>query len=126
MSNNAEATITLIDRAIESAKCRIYRLKQHGDATISHQKKAENQQELMRITIKALELYKNTVLEVGTENAPAVDVDIIRHATWEEQSDGTHFCSHCGYEAPFTYDGQEFEPTRCYHCGSLMDLEDVE
>jgi hypothetical protein len=68
MSNSAEATITLIDRAIESAKCRIYRLKQHGDATIAHQKKAENQQELMRITIKALELYKNTLLESISED----------------------------------------------------------
>lgn len=49
----------LIDKAIESAKCRIYRLKQNEGSTFEHQKKAENQQELMKITIKALEYYRD-------------------------------------------------------------------
>lgn len=49
----------LINQAIESAKCRIYRLKQHECGTFSHQKKAQNQQELMKITIKALEYYRD-------------------------------------------------------------------
>jgi predicted ATP-dependent serine protease len=50
----------LIEQAIESAKCRIYRLKMSSeDTTYAHQQKAENQQELMRITIDALEYYKN-------------------------------------------------------------------
>jgi hypothetical protein len=42
----------LIEQAIESAKCRIYRI-QSGNS-IDHQKKAENQRELMIVTIKAL------------------------------------------------------------------------
>ena len=67
MSNNTEANITLIDRAIESAKCRIYRLNRDGDYSPSHQTKAKNQQELMRITIEALEFYKNTLLESISE-----------------------------------------------------------
>ena len=44
---------------IESAKCRIYRLKANFGSTEVHQKKSENQQELMKITIKALEFYRD-------------------------------------------------------------------
>ena len=53
----------LIDQAIESAKCRIYRLKQNEGSTFAHQRKAKHQQELMDITIKALEFYKENFLE---------------------------------------------------------------
>lgn len=49
----------LIGQAIESAKCRIYRLKQNEGSTLAHQKKAKNQQDLMKITIKALERYRD-------------------------------------------------------------------
>lgn len=47
----------LIERAIESARCRIYWLKSTTGNTLAHQKKAKNQQELMEVTIKALEFY---------------------------------------------------------------------
>lgn len=49
----------LIEQAIESAKCRIYRLKQNEGSTLAHQKKAKHQRELMEITIKALEYYRD-------------------------------------------------------------------
>lgn len=49
----------LIEQAIESAKCRIYRLKQNEGSTLAHQKKAEHQRELMEVTIKALEYYRD-------------------------------------------------------------------
>lgn len=49
----------LINQAIESAKCRIYRLKANEGSTLAHQIKAKNQQELMKITIKALEYYRD-------------------------------------------------------------------
>lgn len=49
----------LIEQAIESAKCRIYRLKQNSGNTLAHQKKAEHQRELMKITISALEYYRD-------------------------------------------------------------------
>ena len=49
----------LIEQAIESAKCRIYRLKQNEGSTLAHQKKAEHQRELMKITVKALEYYRD-------------------------------------------------------------------
>ena len=61
ISNSSNEEIKLIDQAIESAKCRIYRLRAtSGDScTESHQMKAKNQEALMDITIKALEFYKN-------------------------------------------------------------------
>ena len=40
----------LINQAIESAKCRIYRLKQNEGDTLAHQKKAKNQQELIIVS----------------------------------------------------------------------------
>lgn len=49
----------LVNQAIESAKCRIYRLKQNEGSTLAHQKKSKNQQGLMKITIKALEYYRD-------------------------------------------------------------------
>lgn len=52
----------LVNQAIESAKCRIYRLKANEGNTLSHQIKAKNQQELMRVTIKALEFYRDNDL----------------------------------------------------------------
>lgn len=49
----------LIKQAIDSAKCRVYKLgfDLNGNLSAHHQKKAENQKELMEITIKALEKY---------------------------------------------------------------------
>lgn len=49
----------LVERAIESAKCRIYRLKANPGDTEAHQIKAKNQEELMNITIRALEFYRD-------------------------------------------------------------------
>lgn len=49
----------LVERAIESAKCRIYRIKKNTKMSKAHQVKAENQVELMKITIKALEFYRD-------------------------------------------------------------------
>jgi hypothetical protein len=45
----------LIKRAIESARCRLYKVRARESYSIDHQKKAENQTELMNITIEALE-----------------------------------------------------------------------
>lgn len=49
--------IELLQRAIHSAKCRIYRINYdlNCDISLIHQKKAENQKELMEITVDALE-----------------------------------------------------------------------
>lgn len=49
----------LIEQAIELAKCRIYKLKQNEGSILAHQRKTEHQRELMKVTIKALEYYRD-------------------------------------------------------------------
>lgn len=39
---------------------------------------------------------------------------------WIEQSDGTHYCSNCGRDATYTYDGREVCGVACPHCGTRM------
>lgn len=62
---NTNKQLTLIDQAIESARCRIYRVKANIGESYAHQVKAENQTELMGITIKALEFYKEQLEKEG-------------------------------------------------------------
>lgn len=54
-----EREYDLIERAIQSAKCRIYRVRVDERYSLTHQMKAENQRELMEITIRALEFYRD-------------------------------------------------------------------
>ena len=55
----------LIKRAIESAKCRIYRVRANVGESLAHQIKADNQAEIMQVTIDALEkqIAKNWIAE---------------------------------------------------------------
>lgn len=58
------------------------------------------------------------------------------HGRWETANDGTHFCSRCGCDAPYTWDDVDRNfvnsaddvPDRpsnyCHECGAKMDLED--
>ena len=39
---------------------------------------------------------------------------------WLSQRDGTHFCSNCGYDALYTYDGTEICGIACPFCGAKM------
>ena len=50
----------LIERAIQSAEARIYKLEQgkKRNHTVRHQEKAENQAELQRVTVEALKGYE--------------------------------------------------------------------
>ena len=52
---------------------------------------------------------------------PAADVVEVRYGKWEEQLDGTHYCSECGYDATYTYDGAEVCGIACPYCGAKMD-----
>lgn len=45
----------------------------------------------------------------------------IIHAHWEEQNDATHFCSRCGNDATYTYEGKELVGFLCPFCGAQMD-----
>lgn len=58
----------LIERAIESAKCRIYRLKANKGESFTHQMKVEKQVEIQKVTIKALE--KQIAKKVRRINIP--------------------------------------------------------
>ena len=59
LCNNYNPEYDLIERSIDSAQSRIYKIN-IGKSSMSegHQKKIENQEEIMNITIKALEFYK--------------------------------------------------------------------
>ena len=51
---------------------------------------------------------------------PVADVKPIETAYWDWQHDGTHFCSECGTDALFNYEGEEFCSLYCPHCGLFM------
>ena len=65
--------------------------------------------------------------------APTVDAVPVVHGLWETANDGTHFCSNCGCDAPYTWDdidrnfmdSADDVPDRisdyCYKCGAKMD-----
>jgi hypothetical protein len=64
---------------------------------------------------------------------PTVDAVEVVHGRWETANDGTHFCSNCGYDAPYTWDeidrnfinSADDVPDRpsnyCPNCGAKMD-----
>ena len=64
---------------------------------------------------------------------PAASVAPVRHWRWETANDGTHFCPHCGCDAPYTWDdidrsfinSADDVPDRpsnyCPNCGAKMD-----
>ena len=64
-TSTPQVNLDIIDMAIQSAKCRVYKLNFDTDGKISayHQKKAENQKELMDVTLHALYLLRGMVNE---------------------------------------------------------------
>jgi hypothetical protein len=62
---------------------------------------------------------KESVLRVINEQ-PAADVAPLTYAYWDWQHDGSHFCSECGTDALFNYEGEEFCSLWCPHCGCFM------
>lgn len=80
---NLNKDYDLVDQAIESAQCRIYRVRVDDTMTYAHQQKAFNQKELSELTIKALQFYKDNALNprrVEGKNEPSG----MRDATDEE------------------------------------------
>ena len=39
---------------------------------------------------------------------------------WTSQADGTHYCSNCGHDATYTFDGTEICGVACPFCGAKM------
>ena len=56
---------------------------------------------------------------------PTIEAKPVVHAHWEEQNDGTHFCSRCGNDATYTYEGKELVGFLCPFCGAQMDSLEV-
>lgn len=44
----------------------------------------------------------------------------VSYGYWDWQHDGTHFCSECGTDALFNFEGEEFCSFYCPHCGAIM------
>lgn len=92
---------SIIERAIESAKCRIYRLKENSGpgCSLAHQKKAEEQALLQRVTVHAL---NNALAE---------------RPRWEGEFIGVHHCPACSWVIGV---GQNY----CDRCGKKMLWEE--
>lgn len=63
------------------------------------------------------------IFENLVKSQPIADVQEVRHGKWEEQLDGTHYCSHCGRDATYNFDGKEVCGNVCTYCGTIMDKE---
>ena len=116
---------TLIERAIESAKCRIYRVRANVGNSMEHQVKADNQAEIQQFTIQALEEWQQyrtigTVEELQTlkeKEEPKKPIYTF------ECIDGTKFytCTVC--ETYVMHAGIQRQVNYCSHCGTKLDWE---
>ena len=109
--------IELLKRAIHSAECRIYRINYDlkCDISLTHQRKAENQKELMQITVEALEK------QMPKKPTPHI-VDVaklkIGNANWHKNTT-VYKCPCCNNFISRLY---EF----CFKCGQALDWSDTE
>lgn len=46
-----------------------------------------------------------------------------KEGEWIRQGDGTYYCSNCGHDATYTYDGTEIRGVACPFCGAWMKGE---
>jgi hypothetical protein len=95
----------LLQRAIHSAKCRIYRINYdlNCDISLIHQKKAENQKELMEITVEALEKQIPKKVKMTNDLYPMGICPCCEN----------EFIPHTGFE-------------HCHYCGQALDWSDRE
>lgn len=73
----------------------------------------------------AREFYpEEKVFASAVINAPAADVQEVRHGKWEKQQNGKEKCSECGCGVVFqiVYGRWEYE-NYCPYCGAKMDKE---
>lgn len=103
----------LVKRAIESAQCRVYRLKTNQGETLAHQMKAKNQIELQKVTIAALEKqiakepelwgdgYADGELVYDMYNCPNCGV------SYEIEFDKYNYCPKCGQRLKWSEEDAE-------------------
>ena len=77
--------------------------------------------DLLEKAITVPGFYSKMVSTWDIVNATPADAIDLKHGKWEENTNSTHFCSECGYDAPYNIDGDEYTPLWCPHCGSKMD-----
>lgn len=85
-------------------------------------------EEHMTKTAKARNKLMKSVYLMAKDHAidylnimPTADVVEVRHGEWVEQLDGTHYCSECGHDATYTFDGTEICGIGCPFCYAKMD-----
>lgn len=102
----------LIKRAIESAKCRLYKVRVRDSYSIDHQQKAENQTELMNITIEALEKQ--------IPKKPYIQQD--------ERNNDCFECPNCDSFIGFAVDckDEHYQIPFCPNCGQALDWSEEE
>ena len=102
----------MIKRAIESAMCRHYYLRPDDSMSFDHQKKAERQCKLMRVTIKALkkQLPKKPDYEADGYADGVLAYDYAQ-------------CPVCGHD--FEYGINDWGCDYCSDCGQRLDWSDV-
>ena len=78
-------------------------------------------------------IYKLFAVDEIIDEQATVDAVEVKHGWWETANDGTHFCPHCGCDAPYTWDdidrsfinSADDVPDRpsnyCPNCGAKMD-----
>ena len=72
-------------------------------------------------SIKLAVCKQGQAIKTIIKSQPAADVVEVRHGEWVEQLDGTHYCSECGHDATYTFDGTEVCGIGCPFCGAKMD-----
>lgn len=101
---------TIISRAIEAAKHRLYKLKKDldSDASEIYRNKAENQTQLAKVTIFALEkaLAKDVVIQETDEKAHfkcpnCSKVILTKYKTWQSYGEECEYCDKCGQHVSF-------------------------
>lgn len=97
----------LLEQAIESAKCRIYRLKANQGDTLAHQRKAANQAELQKITVAVLE---RQVAKIPTLDGDGYAPD--GTFVWDEW-----LCPNCNSRYEVEFDDYDY----CPNCGQCID-----
>ena len=92
--------VELLQRAIHSAKCRMYRINYdlNCDISLNHQKKAENQKELMDITVDALEKQIPKKLDGKDEDDLVCGCHRCGevNALWKMNGNRNNYCGNCG------------------------------
>jgi hypothetical protein len=60
---------------------------------------------------------------ISTETAEAIYNEVCSKQSegkWQKAPDGTHWCSECGHDATYTFDGTEICGVACPFCGAKM------